>query len=58
MRMTLPAAVANRKEKYKDNNNLRTFSNPIELPPMEGTEVADRQKEQAFNNLEYLNDNR
>ena len=52
--MTLPAsAVAN----SKDNNNNSTFSNPVELPPMETTYLPDRQKEEAFNSLEFLNDN-
>jgi hypothetical protein len=54
--MTLPAAVANKKNR-NENDNKSTFSNPIELSPLEGTEAADREKEQAFNSLEYLNSN-
>jgi DNA-directed RNA polymerase subunit RPC12/RpoP len=50
--MTLPAAVANRK----DNDNKNTFSNPIELPSMQIADAADIQKEQAFQALEYSSD--
>ncbi len=47
--MTLPAAVA--------NNKKSTFSNPIELPSMQIADAEDRQREEAFNSLEFLKDN-
>ena len=47
--MTLPAAVANRK----DNDNKNTFSNPIELPSLETTDAIDRKKEEAYEALEF-----
>ena len=47
--MTRPAAAAN-------NNNTSTFSNPIELPSMQIADASDRQKDQAFDALEFSSD--
>jgi hypothetical protein len=52
--MTLPAAVAAKK----DNNNKKqnAFNNPIELPPMQIANAADRAKEEAIAALEISKD--
>ena len=48
--MTLPAAVAN-------NNKNRTFSNPIELPSLEEIEAMEKQRQNAIDSLEIIDNN-